>query len=213
MLNFKRDLLISFLFAISTSLCAVEIAPYKKDSWQSSWTEALNAELGRSEYESLLSMTIDEADLFELNCKSYNQLPDKDKRKDFWIVFMSALTRAESAFNPQAGSIAPKGGHGNYGLLQFSKRTAREQCGLDTLEKIGQPEDHLRCGLKLLSWQLHGAPNQKGKLHRPDLKGQLFGKKIFLWGPLRSKDKKGRALLVGWFKRHHRQLAVCQPPS
>lgn len=188
----------------------MEIASYnKKYSWTSDWSEALYEEMSLVDYQSLLTMPIDEGDLTELKCKGYNQTTDTELRKDFWIVFLSALTRAESAFNPKAGAVAPKGGHGNYGLLQFSKRTAREKCELDTMEKIYNPKDHLRCGLKLLSWQLHGAPKGNGRFARPDLKHQLFGKYIFLWGPLRQNDKRGRALLTGWFKKHLDLLPFC----
>lgn len=199
-------ILLSFSFHANAK---VEIATAKKQSWQPEWSEVLYEELAQSDYKSLLTMPLDERDLTELNCKGYNNTTDEEARKDFWIVFLSSLTRAESAFNPKAGSIAPKGGHGNYGLLQFSKRTAREKCQLDTLEKVFNPKDHLRCGLKLLSWQLHGAPNDKGRFLRPDLKHQLFGKYIFLWGPLRLNDRRGRALLTGWFKKHLNQMPFC----
>lgn len=204
--------IISFVFVILFSLGAfakVEIAQTKRHSWQESWTQVLSEEMNKEEYKSFMSMEVDSADLKELECEGFNRETDLEKRKDFWIVFLSALVRAESAFNPKAGAIAPKGGHGNYGLLQFSKRTAREQCGLNTMESIRDPLLHLPCGLKLLSWQMHGAPSKNGKFLRSDLKNQLFGKYIFLWGPLRQNDKRGRKLLVDWFKKHRDQLTFC----
>lgn len=211
MLNiFKLALFICLFFQSAFSFAAVEIFPFKKFSWQKSWTEVLDKNLSEETYTDFLKNNVDEADLAELGCSLYNQQNDLEKRKDFWIVFMSALTRAESAFNPRAGSIAPKGGHGNYGLLQFSKRTAREKCGLNTLADIYEPHRHLSCGLKLLSWQMAGAPTKHGRFLRPDLQQQLFGKNIFLWGPLRQQDKRGRALLVGWFKKHLPLLPFCQ---
>lgn len=202
----------SLLFVIFFSFKAyalVEIASTKRHSWQESWSQVLLDELSKEDFKSFLSLEVDPEDLNELGCGGYNRETDLEKRKDFWIVFLASLVRAESAFNPKAGAIAPKGGHGNYGLLQFSKRTAREQCGLSKMESIRDPLLHLPCGLKLLSWQLHGAPSKKGKLLRPDLKNQLFGKRILLWGPLRQNDKRGRALLVGWFKKHLTQLPFC----
>lgn len=206
----KFNLILFILFFFSFQVNAkVEIATAKKQSWQTEWSDVLYEELNLPEYQSLLAMPVDEKDLTELKCKGYNRTTDTEARKDFWVVFLSSLTRAESAFNPKVGSIAPKGGHGNYGLLQFSKRTAREKCQLDTMEKILNPKDHLRCGLKLLSWQLHGAPNDNGRFLRPDLKHQLFGKYIFLWGPLRQNDRRGRALLTGWFKKHLDQMPFC----
>ena len=204
--------IISFIFVILFSfnaLAKVEISPTKRHSWQESWTQVLSDEMSKDEYKSFMGLEVDTEDLKELGCVGYNRETDLEKRKDFWIVFLSALVRAESAFNPKAGSKAPKGGHGNYGLLQFSKRTARDQCDLKTMESIRDPLLHLPCGLKMLSWQLHGAPTKNGKFLRSDLKNQLFGKYIFLWGPLRQNDKRGRALLVGWFKKHLDQLPFC----
>lgn len=185
----------------------VEIAPYKKFSWSHDWSEVIAREL--DQYPQMLNESLDPRDLEELSCPGFNKTEDIEAKKDFWIVFFSSLTRAESAFNPQARSKAPKGGHGNYGLVQLSKRTGREQCGL-TPEEIADPAAHLRCAVKLMSWQLKGAPTSSGKLLRPDLKGQLFGKYILLWGPLRQNDKRGRALLTGWFKKHLEQMSFCK---
>ncbi len=191
----------------------VVIKPFRNFSWESNWTKVLNQHLSDEKYLSLLTKDVDAYDLNELGCPGLNSESNLEAKKDFWIVFLSALTRSESAFNPRARSIAPKGGHGNHGLLQFSKRTAREKCALNDLDDIHNPTLHLQCGLKLLSWQLAGAPNSNGRLLRPDLRQQLFGEKILLWGPLRQNDKKGRALLVGWFKKHLDQLPFCAPKT
>ena len=188
----------------------VEIRPYKKSSWDNSWNESLSKELDKSENMSLIEAAVDDHDLKELNCTGLNKTSDNELKKDFWVVFFSALARSESAFNTEIKSRAPKGGHGNYGLLQLSKRTARDQCGLLTIDELTDPIEHLRCGVKLMNWQLMGAPARNGKLLRPDLKGQLFGKHILLWGPLRQNDRRGRKLLVNWFKSHLDQLPFCQ---
>lgn len=198
--------LLCFLIFSESSLAKVEILPFKKFSWDNSWNESISSELEEKAHSAMLGK-LDEADLKELGCPGFNSA-DHEAKKDFWIVFFSALTRAESAFNPMARSKAPKGGHGNYGLLQLSKRTAREQCGL-TPEGIAEAHGHLKCGVKLMNWQLSGAPTSSGKLLRPDLKEQLFGKYILLWGPLRQNDKRGRKLLSGWFKQHLNQLSFC----
>ncbi len=189
---------------------SVEIEAFKKSSWNNSWNESIEKTLKEEAYQHMLSDELDEADLKELACTHYNEHKQIEEKIDFWIVFFSALTRAESAFNPHAKSKAPKGGHGNYGLLQFSKSTGRERCGLRGMEELLDPAMQLSCGVKLLSWQLLGAPSSNGKLLRPDLKGQLFGKYILLWGPLRQNDKRGRSLLVSWFKDHLAQLPVCR---
>jgi hypothetical protein len=60
-----------------------------------------------------------------------------------------------------------------------------------------------------MTWQLLGAPTSAGKKLRSDLEGQIFGKYIFQWGPLRQNDHRGRKLLVDWFKSHLDQLKFC----
>ena len=202
-------LILLFILLLSTSLYAkVEIQTYKKNySWNNSWNDFIASELDLKEELMIMNGKIDSNDLRELDCLWYNSVTDNDLKKDFWVVFFSALTRAESAFNTKARA------HSNHGLLQLATATARTQCGLKTLEEIGDAREHLRCGVKLMSWQLEGAPTSSGKQRRPDLKGQLFGKKILLWGPLRQNDKNGRKLLTGWFKKHLDQLPFCAEKS
>ena len=199
------------LLLVLTSVSAyskVEIDSYKLYSWDNSWNDFISNELDQKNNNVLLTEYIDQQDLQLLGCPGFNSA-DAVAKKDFWAVFFSALTRAESAFNLNARSKAPKGGHGNYGLLQLSKATARKQCGINDPKDISNPEIHLRCGVRLLAWQIKGAPITEKKFHRPDLKGQLFGKNILLWGPLRQNDRRGRALLVNWFKKHLDQLPFC----
>lgn len=193
------------LISISTLHSKVQILPYKSNySWDNSWNEAVRDELEHEAESVIMNHKIDREDLKELNCPGYNSVSDSEFKKDFWLVFLSSLTRAESGFNTKVRSRG-----GNIGLLQFSKATARINCGLKTTEEIVGPNDHLRCGVRMLSWQLEGAPAANGKMLRPDLKGQLFGKHILLWGPLRQNDKRGRKLLTTWFKKHLDQLSFC----
>ena len=198
-------LILPLLLFLCTPLYAkVEILSYNKNySWNNSWNDSISSELELNEKLIIMNGKIDIDDLSELGCVGYNNALDAELKKDFWMVFFSALTRAESGFNTRAKS------HSNHGLLQLSKATARIQCGLNSLEAINNANEHLRCGVKLMSWQLEGAPTKSGKERRPDLKGQLFGKRILLWGPLRQNDKRGRALLVNWFKKHLDQLPFC----
>ncbi len=186
----------------------VEIESYKNHGWDNSWNEFINNEIDQQPNTNMITEYVDHDDLKYLGCTGFNSA-DADSKKDFWVVFFSSLARAESAFNLNVRSRAPKGGHGNYGLLQLSKATARQQCGINDPKDISNPDLHLRCGVKLMAWQLKGAPVSEKKFLRPDLKGQLFGKYILLWGPLRQNDKRGRALLVGWFKKHLDQMPFC----
>lgn len=201
------------ILLLSTTVSAkVEIQSFKKHSWDQSWNEFIKESIEQDSHSVMLS-SLDESDLNELGCPGFNSA-DSESKIDFWVVFFSALARSESAFNVKVKSIAPKGRHGNYGLLQLSKRTARDQCRINDPENISDPKTHLQCGVKLMSWQLSGAPvKSNGKLLRPDLKNQLFGKYILLWGPLRQNDSRGRDLLVGWFKKHLDQMPFCKTQS
>ena len=192
----------------------VEILAYKKKySWKREWTLKIFEELNKNFYHqdknSLLNIEINKESLNILDCIGYNEA-SLDEKKDFWVVSFSSLTRAESAFNEKARSIILKG-HRSWGLLQLAKQTAKVQCSIDPPNSnVLNGDDNLFCGLKLISWQLQGAPLPSGKKIRPDLSGQIFGKKMFQWGPLRQNDFKGRALLVNWFKNHLSQLKFCK---
>jgi hypothetical protein len=189
----------------------VQINSYRKHySWKPEWSNAIKEEIlseGKKD-ENILSMEIDEEDLDDLECDGYNKASLEEKT-DFWIVFFSALTRAESGFNEKAMSPKTRG-HRSFGLLQLAKQTAKSKCGITPPDSnVLNGEDNLKCGVKLMTWQLLGAPTNSGKKLRSDLEGQIFGKYIFQWGPLRQNDHRGRKLLVDWFKDHLDQLKFC----
>lgn len=209
---FKILLLLS-LFFYQAVWADVQINNYKKNhSWINDWNTSLKEELKKDQYtsgsESMLNIKIDEGDLSELGCVGYNKASIEEK-SDFWIVFFSSLARAESAFNPKAISPKSKGSR-SYGLLQLAKLTAKNRCDIDiSKQDILVPEKNLICGLKLMNWQLHGAPVNDERKLRADLEGKIFGKYIFQWGPLRQNDHRGRSLLVNWFKSHLDQMKFC----
>lgn len=197
------------LLYVRAAFASVEIAPNRSSfSWKAEWSKSLYEELTKEEYRqgenSLLNIAVADEDLKELECSGYNRATLEEKA-DFWVVFFSSLARAESGFNQKARSRLSRG-HRSYGLLQLNKSTARSRCGV---ENVKDPEENLICGVKLMSWQLQGAPLTSGRLLRSDLKGQIFGKNMFQWGPLRKEDKRGRTLLVSWFKKHIKNLDFC----
>ncbi len=211
MTNRLLILLLISLFWGQTLRAEVQINSYRKRySWKPEWSNAIREEIlsGSKKDENILSMEIDEEDLEDLECVGYNKASIEDKT-DFWIVFFSALTRAESGFNEKV--MSPKSrGHRSFGLLQLAKQTAKSKCDITPSESnVLNGADNLRCGVKLMTWQLLGAPTSAGKKLRSDLEGQIFGKYIFQWGPLRQNDHRGRKLLVDWFKSHLDQLKFC----
>ena len=196
--------MILLLWLFSFNLQAeVHIKAYKDNySWKEEWTKVIASVASDS---AITNITIDKDDLTELGCASYNEATVSEKA-DFWVVFFSSLTRAESAFNPKAIS-AKNRGHRSFGLLQLAKQTAKKRC---EVSDVFSAENNLRCGVKLMKWQLDGAPVSETKKLRSDLEGQLFGKYIFQWGPLREEDFRGRKLLVDWFHDHLDQMPFCQ---
>ncbi|MDD4975630.1 MAG: transglycosylase SLT domain-containing protein [Bacteriovorax sp.] len=202
-----------FLLFGRTALADIQIQSYKKKySWKNEWTSSILEELRKDEYrvgeKAFLNLEIDEEDLDQLECDGYNKA-SLDEKSDFWVVFFSALTRAESGFNEKARSRKSRG-HRSLGLLQLASATAKTQCGIIPPESsVLNAQDNLKCGIKLMSWQLHGAPTSSGKKLRSDLEGQIFGKQMFQWGPLRENDHQGRKLLTNWFKDHLNQLNFC----
>ena len=196
--------MILLLWLISFNLHAeVHIKSYKENfSWKEEWTKVISNEVTDS---AITNIAVDKDDLAELGCPSYNEASSSEKA-DFWVVFFSSLARAESAFNPKAIS-AKNRGHRSFGLLQLAKQTAKIRCEVND---VFSAENNLRCGVKLMKWQLDGAPVSETKKLRSDLEGQLFGKYIFQWGPLREQDFRGRKLLVDWFHDHLDQMPFCQ---
>lgn len=205
----KNKILFIFLVLIISirTWAVVEIKSYHSNQWNKAWTTGLFDELSSEQY-SILDRELDQKDLDSLHCPDYNFATDEEK-KDFWLVFFSALARSESGLNEKAKSPRMRG-HRSYGLLQIAPDTAEKKCELYLLnEQILDGESNLRCGVTLIDWQLSGAPLKNGKKARPDLENQLFGKKILLWGPLRKNDKLGRKRLYDWFKLHLDQLPFC----
>lgn len=212
--TFFLGLMLCVFLKMNVAFADVEIQVYKKKySWKREWTLKIFDELNKEQYHldhnSLLNVEINKESLSILDCSGYNEA-SLDEKKDFWVVFFSALTRAESAFNEKAKSIILKG-HRSWGLLQLAKKTAKAQCSMNPPQSsVLNGNDNLYCGIRLMTWQLQGGPLPSGKKIRPDLVGKIFGKKMFQWGPLRQNDFHGRALLVNWFKDHLNQLKFCK---
>ena len=215
--KFISTALLAFFLLAQNVRADIQIQNYrKKYFWKGEWTTIIIEELKKDEYRvgesAMLNLEIDEADLDVLECNGYNTATLEEK-SDFWVVFFSALTRAESGFNEKARSALSKG-HRSLGLLQLASKTAKSQCGIIPPENsVLNPEDNLKCGVSLMSWQLHGAPLASGKQLRSDLEGQIFGKHMFQWGPLRQNDPRGKKLLTHWFKDHLDQLKFCHQNS
>lgn len=205
-----------FMLAFVHARAEININSYKSFVWPKAWSDAFYEEAKKEQFQNFFNRYIDEEDLKKLQCPDYNYAND-DEKKDFWLVFFSSLARAESGLNEEAKSPRMRG-HRSYGLLQLAPETADKFCNLVSVSyELMDGAENLKCGLTLMDWQTSGAPEKRRdgtlRLKRPDLENQLFGTGILLWGPLRSRDKRGRKLIYAWFNAHLDQLPFCKIPE
>ncbi len=198
----KRIIFCSFLINLCTFALEIE-----HPKWKQEWTTAIKVQLSQNSQSALLQSSIYQEDTARLGCPNFNQLSAEEKIH-FWVVFFSGLSKAESNFYERAKARAPKGGHGNYGLLQISKQTARNFCSLSP-EEILIGDKNLECGLKLMEYQVTGAPTKNGKVTREKIVGRIFTSPMFMWGPLRKNDLRGTKKLTSWTNQHLAKIEKC----
>lgn len=199
-----RFLFLLFCLLLPNSIFAEVKIEHKL--WDAEWTQFIFQELTEQNHP-LLQINPVKEDLVQLGCPGFESLTKEDKAK-FWIYFFSGLAKAESGFNYKVRAKAPKGGHGNYGLLQLSKRTARELCNLEAKD-ILIPQKNLGCGLTLMNYQMRGAPNANGKITKKKIVNKIFTSPMFFWGPLRRDDHRGRKIVTNWAKKYNSSITAC----
>lgn len=92
-------------------------------------------------------------------CPKYNHLDNITQTK-FWVVLLSAMTKYESNFNPQAQYTEKfKDQSGKLivsrGLLQISKESANQKrydCQINDEKDLHNAKTNLTCGIKILSY-------------------------------------------------------------
>jgi hypothetical protein len=122
-------------------------------------------------------------------CPAY---PDNgaDKRRAFWVGFMSALAKHESTYRPWA-----VGGGGKwYGLLQILPATARGyRCNVGTGIALTNGATNLSCAVRIMATTvprdgvIHGYLGSRGRGVTAD------------WGPMHSSAK--RSDMARWLRR------------
>ncbi len=80
-------------------------------------------------------------------CPGYTNNPPH-MRRAFWVGMMSALSKHESTYRPEAVG----GGNLWFGLLQIYPDTARRYgCRATTGEELKDPEDNLSCAIRIMN--------------------------------------------------------------
>ncbi|MEL6242066.1 MAG: transglycosylase SLT domain-containing protein [Pseudomonadota bacterium] len=127
-------------------------------------------------------------------CPAYPEA-DPERRRAFWVGFLSALAKHESTWNPRA-----VGGGGRwFGLLQISPGTARGYgCRARSGPALLDGPDNLSCGIRIMAETVP----RDGVIAVKD--GRWRGVAAD-WGPLRSASKRDE--MARWLQGR----PYCQP--
>jgi hypothetical protein len=195
------------------------IYPSSKKAWKNEFSEAISEQFEKDYMRPLKQQKIDEGDLSLLGCKGYNYATDPEK-KQFWILFLSAVSKPESNFDPDE-EYRETNGTVSTGMLQIDPRASNQWCGVLSkdmkksnfvMSDMHNPKTNLQCGLVMMQWQVLGVPKQPDmRQTRPDLKGRLFtDNSYWYWSTLSNKNSSGKREVIDWFRVHaQRQLKFC----
>lgn len=115
------------------------------------WTEHANYALD-SLGKNMLGVVPADSSTF---CPNYKNLT-YEQRKEFWVYLISAMSRYESNFNPDARYQENfKDSQGEFiisrGLLQLSIESSQGyQCGFSKAQELHDPYKNLSCGIRIL---------------------------------------------------------------
>lgn len=193
-----------------------------KNRWEDDYSENISKQFDKDYMAPLKSQKIDEGDLSMLGCKGYNYASEKEK-KQFWMIFLSALSKTESDFNPNE-AYYEEDHTVSTGLLQIDGASANRWCGKlgNELHKnsfsdhdMKDPKMNLQCGMIIMQKQMQGAPSpEDGHKLRPELIGRLFTPRAFYWAPLSDKNPGSQNNVIKWFRVHaQQQLKFCNPTN
>ncbi|MEZ5715060.1 MAG: transglycosylase SLT domain-containing protein [Paracoccaceae bacterium] len=121
------------------------------------------------------------------------------QRRAFWVGFLSALTKHESTYRPEAVG----GGGLWYGLLQILPSTARlYKCRARTGAELKNGSANLSCAIRIMAKTVP----RDGVIHAyTKSKSRRWRGVSADWGPMRSASK--RADMAGWLRRQ----SYCKP--
>lgn len=181
--------------------------------WKNDYSNTISEQFDKDYMKPLKTLKIDEADLEQIQCKGYNYATDEEKRK-FWVIFLSAISKAESNFKPDE-EYPEDNGTISAGLLQIDQKAGRDWCSVLAKEKkksslnMLDPKENLQCGLIMIQRQLMGVKTEpNGKFYQ----GKLFtrGLDYWYWSTLADINRDAKEDVKTWFQRHAiRQLPFC----
>lgn len=155
----------------------------KKIPWKTSWSFALADEFSSPDLSRMLDQELYESDISLLGCNNYNQLSSIEK-KIFLIVFLSAISEAESDFQYDNETYNRGDSTLNIGLLQIDVASAKRHSGVkysvNTDNDLKNPVINLKVGAHIL----------KNQLVTSKYKGRLFPPRTYYWQVLTENKKR-----------------------
>ena len=146
----------------------------RKISWKKNWTFALAEVLSTSDFNIILDTPILKQDLTLVGCSNYNNLSAIEK-KIFLIVFISAISEAESDFRIGVEAINPGDSTVNIGLLQIDRASAKRHSGakysINSDEDLKNPTINLKVGAHIF----------KNQITKTKHYGRLFPETSYYW--------------------------------
>ena len=130
-------------------------------------------------------------------CKRYNSL-DRTERKQFWLMFISGLSRMESGFRTHVKfteSFTNKGSDViSRGLLQISIASANQRaygCGIKRAQDLHDPSTNLNCAVKILNHWIKKDHRIYGFQPKANGKKKWLGAARY-WSPIRLEKYSGK---------------------
>ena len=146
----------------------------KKISWGKDWSFALAEVLSTPDFNQVLDIEIAKTDLDLVGCSNYNQLSSIEK-KIFLIIFISAISEAESDFQIANETYNPGDSTMNIGLLQIDIASAKRHSGVKYSIKSNEDLKNPSINLKV------GAHIFKNQIVKSKHKGRLFPAQTYYW--------------------------------
>lgn len=159
----------------------------KKTPTQQAWDASISGSLYENMKDptlaTLFETTINEEDLRVLKCTNFNTL-NNDEKSLFYIVFIAAIAKLESDFNPNNMTYDSTHRNWNIGLLQIDTHSAARHAPeiADSSvknENLKNSEFNLHTGLYILKNQINGK-------YRSEIKGRLLPSSNYYWEVLNS---------------------------
>lgn len=206
------------------------IYPSGKYQWKNDYSNSISKQFDKDYMRVLKYEKIDEGDLSLIHCKGYNYATDEEK-KQFWVLFLSAVSFAESGFYKD-DEYSEGNGTVSTGLLQIDPKAASDWCqpvaedidipitiirqnGKDIKKRffsnqhMHDPNINLQCGLLMMQRQIMGVKTEPNNKY---YKNKLFttGPDYWYWSTLADKNSDKKSDIINWFSVHaQRQLKFC----